>query len=189
MVTKKQALLHLAAEIEALFSRPGSPLHWRRRELRSLGIETGAKFWVGQHLFILNSGKITIGERVALGEFVQLYNHAQIEIGHDFLCAGNLIINTGSHDPLTLLPKGRPTRIGNRVWCGIRVTILDGVTIGDDVVLGAGCLVNKDIPANCIVAGVPARIIRNLNRDTETELWSWPIKRQTPIRLLGKRPL
>ena len=64
-------------------------------------------------------------------------------------------------------------KIGNRVWCGVNVTILGGVTIGDDVVLGAGSVVVKDIPANCIAVGVPAQKIRDLNREKTRKLYSW----------------
>jgi acetyltransferase-like isoleucine patch superfamily enzyme len=78
-----------------------------------------------------------------------------------------LTLNSGGHDPLTLENTAGPIRIGDRVWCGLNVTILQGVTIGDDVVIGAGSLVIKDIPSNTIVAGVPAREIRSLDRTAE----------------------
>ncbi len=51
-------------------------------------------------------------------------------------------------------------KIGNNVWLGSEVTILKGVTIGDNAVIGAKSLVTKNIPANCIAAGVPAKVIR-----------------------------
>jgi len=51
--------------------------------------------------------------------------------------------------------------IGENVWVGARVTILDGVTIGDNAIIGAHSLVTKDVPANTIVAGTPAKVIRN----------------------------
>ena len=54
-----------------------------------------------------------------------------------------------------------PIVLGKRVWIGSNSTILQGVTIGDNAVIGAGSVVTKDIPAGCIAAGVPARIIRN----------------------------
>jgi acetyltransferase-like isoleucine patch superfamily enzyme len=60
-----------------------------------------------------------------------------------------------------------PVRIGNHVWVGINVTILKGVTIGDGAVIGAGSVVSRDIPARCLVAGNPPKVVRH---DVE---WSW----------------
>jgi maltose O-acetyltransferase len=56
-----------------------------------------------------------------------------------------------------------PVRIGEGVWVGSRATIFPGVTIGQGAVIGAGALVTKDVPANSVVAGVPARVIRYLS--------------------------
>ena len=52
--------------------------------------------------------------------------------------------------------------IGNNVWIGANATILPGVTIGDNSVIGAGAVVSKDIPANVLALGVPARVVREL---------------------------
>ena len=53
--------------------------------------------------------------------------------------------------------------IGNNVWIGDKATILAGVTVGDNVIVGANSVVTKDIPSNTMVAGVPARIINSIN--------------------------
>jgi maltose O-acetyltransferase len=166
-------LLHLAAELEALRSHPGDPLPWRRRELRRLGVKFGRELFIVPNLRTMKPGGISLGERVALGINTQLVNHAPISIDDDFLSAGNLIINSGTHDPVTLIPILRPVTIGRRVWCGTRVLILAGVTVGDDVVIGAGAIVIEDVPSNSVVAGVPARVIRTLDRSGITEVWSW----------------
>ena len=57
--------------------------------------------------------------------------------------------------------------IGNDVWIGGNVTILPGVTIGNNVVVAAGAVVTKDIPDNCVVAGVPARKIKDIENDVD----------------------
>lgn len=54
----------------------------------------------------------------------------------------------------------RPIVIGNKVWIGTNVTVLKGVKIGDGCVIAAGSLVTKDIPANCLAGGVPAKVIK-----------------------------
>ncbi|UDQ88170.1 acyltransferase [Xanthobacter autotrophicus] len=57
----------------------------------------------------------------------------------------------------------RPIRVGNNVFLGFGVVVLPGVSIGDNVVVGAGSVVTKDIPSNCVVAGVPAKYIRSID--------------------------
>ena len=55
-----------------------------------------------------------------------------------------------------------PIHIGSDVWFGARVTVVPGITIGDGAIIGAGSVVTKDVPARTVVAGVPARVIREV---------------------------
>ena len=90
---------------------------------------------------------IEIGENTLFGEGVKIYDHnhqySSEKIEHQE-------INTA------------PIKIGKNCWLGSNVIILKGVTIGDNVILGAGCVVHKDIPANSIVINKQEQIIRNL---------------------------
>ena len=52
--------------------------------------------------------------------------------------------------------------IGNNVWIGDKATVLGGITIGDNVIVGANSVVTHDVPSNCVVAGIPAKIVRQL---------------------------
>ena len=165
--------LWLFSEIEAVFSQPNSALRLRRRFLRSCGVKHARHLWVGRNLRLLCHGNLVLGERCALGDFVRIGNHAKITIGDDFTGATGLHLDSGTHDPGTLQPQGREIQIGKRVWCGINVTILAGVTIGDDVVIGAGSVVINDIPPNVIAAGVPAKVIRPLDRRPDQACWTW----------------
>jgi acetyltransferase-like isoleucine patch superfamily enzyme len=170
-------LLLALSNIEAFFSSPGANrLILRRIFMRTSRIEPPDRFWIGHSFFLMHRGRFTIGKRCAIGERSTIANHAKITIGDDFMSAGGLVLNSGSHDTIDLTPQCMEIQIGNRVWCGQNVTVLSGVSIGDDVVIGACSLVTKSIPANSIAMGVPARIVRNLSRNKITDLWSWASK-------------
>ena len=91
---------------------------------------------------------ITMGDRCLVGEMVTIMDSDHHELEPEKRWSGH----------------GRiaPVQIGNNVWIGSRVIILSGVTIGDNSVIGAGAIVTKSIPANCVAAGNPARVIREL---------------------------
>ena len=87
--------------------------------------------------------------------------------------SSGLTIGSGTHEPMDMKPRHLPIQIGHRVWCGFNVTILAGATIGDDVVIGAGSIVTKNIPSNSIAAGIPAKVVKPLVRDADTPIWTW----------------
>ena len=74
--------------------------------------------------------------------------------GVGIVSADHDLSNYEAHKPST------PIHIGSNVWIGMNTVILAGVTIGDNVAIGAGSIVTKDIPANSIAAGVPCRVLR-----------------------------
>ena len=92
---------------------------------------------------------------------------APITIGHNVSFGQQVMVLTSSH---AIGPAGRraaglvykPVTIGNGAWLGARCTILPGVSIGDGAIVAAGAIVHQDVPANALVAGVPARIVRSL---------------------------
>jgi maltose O-acetyltransferase len=157
----------VSALAEAEFKHSSSGIYrFREWQLRLLNIQyVKRRVRIGEQVYFKNTGTITLGERCCIGSFSKFWNYGRIDIGDDFLSAGCLVINTGSHDPDTLQSYTKNVTIGHRVWCGVNVTILAGVTIGDDVVIGAGSVVTKDIPANTIAFGCPARPAKGLERD------------------------
>jgi maltose O-acetyltransferase len=170
--------LWILSEIEALIAEPNDFLFFRRIYLCWQKVKYGKSLWVGRGFRLLNRGNLVLGERCALGDYVRIVNYNSIIIGDDFIGSAGLHLETGSHDPTTLEPNPLPIHIGNRVWCGINITILAGVTIGDDVVLGAGSLVCRDIPSNSVAVGVPARVIKPLLRDNSTSVWTWALRKK-----------
>ncbi len=116
--------------------------------------------------FYTDCGKnITVGKRVFINEGCCFQDQGGIEIGDDCLIGQQVVIATLNHDLIPerradMLPK--PVKIGKNVWIGAHATVLPGVTVGDNAVIAAGAVVNKDVPANTVVAGVPAKIIKKI---------------------------
>jgi acetyltransferase-like isoleucine patch superfamily enzyme len=162
-----------ASELEARLSAPNDRLSLRKRFLRVNSVEFGTPIWIGRGFHLIRHAPIVIGQRCAFGEYTHIIAWDRIVIGDDFLSPGNLYINSGTHETRTLAPRTAPINIGKRVWCGANVTILAGVSIGNDVVIGAGSVVVKDVPENSIAVGVPAVPVGDLDRKAVEPLWRW----------------
>ena len=133
---------------------------------------------VGQRVWISKTFGCDCGKNIFIGDdFTGNFNLTildiwEVYIGNDVMIRPNTMLTTVGH-PLS--PKGRreyaaiakPVKIGIDVWIGGNVTILPGVTIGNNVVVAAGAVVNKDIPDNTLVGGVPAKLIRKLENDID----------------------
>ena len=109
---------------------------------------------------------IMLGKNVFINSGCCFQDQGGIEIGDNALIGQQVVIATINHD---LTPERRanmqfaPVKIGNNVWIGAHATILAGVTVGDGAVVAAGAVVTKDVPANAVVGGVPAKIIKYIN--------------------------
>ncbi|MCQ1952073.1 sugar O-acetyltransferase [Arthrobacter sp. zg-Y238] len=108
---------------------------------------------------------ISLGRRVFINAGCRFQDQGGIRIGDDCLIGHNVVLATLNHD---LSPAHRadmhpaPVTLGRNVWLGSNVTVLPGVTIGDDSVVAAGAVVTKDVPARSLAVGSPARVIRSL---------------------------
>lgn len=114
--------------------------------------------------FYTDFGKnITLGKNVFINACCHFQDHGGITLGDDCLIGHNVVFATLNHG---IAPHERastypaPIRIGKNVWIGSNSTILQGVTIGDNAIVAAGSVVAKDVPANTVVGGVPAKYIR-----------------------------
>lgn len=112
-------------------------------------------------------GSIRIARRVWLGPYVVIYGHGGVEIGENTLVSMHSTILSSNHaipqreTPIRhVADELLPTKIGRDVWIGANAVILGGVTIGDGAVVAAGAVVNRDVAAGAVVAGVPAKVVR-----------------------------
>ena len=116
--------------------------------------------------FYTDCGKnIHFGQNVFVNSGCRFQDQGGIWLGDNALIGHNAVLATLNHDPdpekrANLLPS--PIRIGNNVWLGANVTVLPGVSIGDGAIIAAGAVVTKDVPANTVVGGVPARTIKTI---------------------------
>ena len=125
--------------------------------------------------FICDNGQnIHVGDNFLANYNVTILDIDSVEIGSNVMIGPHTLISTINH-PLTPMGRRRhlgiakPVRIGNDVWLGGNVTILPGVSIGNNVVVAAGAVVTKDVPDNTLVGGVPTRKIRTLENDIEMQ--------------------
>ena len=110
--------------------------------------------------------EIRLGRNVFINQNCTFYDLGGLDIGDDAMISPNVSLITAGHplDPSErrAATTGKPIVIGRNVWIATGAIVLGGVTIGDNAVVAAGSVVTKDAPANCLVAGNPARVLREI---------------------------
>ena len=159
------AALDLAAAYNATTVRQ-SPL--RRRLLSELLGEVGEGTEIRPPLYVDYGRHIRIGARCFANFGLVALDVAEIVIGDDVQMGPNVQLLTPTH-PVEPEPRrqkweaAQPITIGDNVWLGGGVIVCPGVTIGENTVVGAGAVVTRDLPANVVAFGNPARVVREID--------------------------
>jgi acetyltransferase-like isoleucine patch superfamily enzyme len=193
MLNHRYALLAWRYAWRRLLTRAGR--RWRTDGLvflgRHLELEVGRRgeirfgrfVWIGDGTKIrCHEGLVEIGEKTVMGQECTISAYQNVRIGEQCVIADRTMFIDFDHG---IVEVERPIRlqgiykrdveVGSNVWIGYGACILRGVSVGDNSVIGTNAVVTKDVPANAVVAGAPARVVRM--REAPKELrWSRPVE-------------
>lgn len=122
------------------------------------------EMYEGAAIVVCDGGHLELGNNSYMNRsLIQCANH--ISIGDNCAIAPDVLIQDTDFHPVldedgNPKPISKPIHIGNHVWICAKATILKGVTIGDGAIVAAGAVVTKDVPARCVVAGNPAKVVK-----------------------------
>lgn len=133
------------------------------------GIDVGHGVFLGRGTILsCKDGDISIGDHGNFGFHCEVFSGSSVTVGRHGLFAAQAYLVGGGHEfereGLAVIDQPRSSHgivLGDNVWLGTGAKVLDGVTIGSDVVVGANAVVNTDLPDGAIAAGVPARVLRH----------------------------
>ncbi|MDT3727062.1 sugar O-acetyltransferase [Streptomyces sp. DSM 41972] len=161
---RQQRAMRLAARYQATYLDERDQA---KEVLAELLGSVGEDVEIRPPLYVDYGSNITVGARTFVNYHLTALDVAAITIGEDCQIGPNVQLLTPTH-PVEPQPRrdkleaARPITIGDNVWIGGGAIVCPGVTIGDNAVIGAGAVVTKDIPANVVAVGNPARPVRSL---------------------------
>ena len=133
------------------------------------GIEIGSRVFLGRHtLLACKEGDIVLEDGVNVSYNCAVFSASSVRIGAQTLLAAYCYVVGGGHDfdrvDVPVVQQGRPSKgivVGPGGWLGAGAIVLDGVTVGPSAIVGAHAVVTQDVPGYAIVAGAPARVVRD----------------------------
>jgi len=146
-------------------------------------IRFGRFVWIGDGTKIrCHEGAVEIGAKTVMGQECTISAYQRVRIGEECVIADRAMFIDFDHGvveverPIRL--QGiykRDVEVGNNVWIGYGACILRGVSVGDNSIVGTNAVVTKDVPANAVVGGIPARIIR-MREEPQELRWERPVE-------------
>jgi acetyltransferase-like isoleucine patch superfamily enzyme len=131
-----------------------------------IGKKVDDSFFLVPPFYTTGGVDITVGRNVFINQNCTFYDLGGLEIADDVMIGPNVNIITSGHPLEPSQRRGcviaKPIVIERNVWIAAGATIIGGVTVGENSVVAAGCVVTKDVPSNTLVGGNPARVIRSI---------------------------
>ncbi len=136
---------------------------------RNIEIANNVNIMDGCSFYAQNNGKIIIGENSSFNQrvFIGASDQGEIVIGRDVLIGPNVVCRASNHSfsrsDVSMIQQGHSAGrifLGDNVWIGANVVLLPGTHVGNGSIIGAGAVVNGEIPENCVAVGIPAKVIK-----------------------------
>ncbi len=146
-------------------------------------VDFGRFVWIGDSTKIrCHEGRVEIGDKTVIGQECTISAYQHVKIGQQCVIADRAMFIDFDHG---VVEVERPIRqqgiykrdviVGSNVWIGYGACVLRGVSVGDNAIVGTNSVVTKDVPANAVVAGIPARVIR-MREAPEQLRWPDPVE-------------
>jgi acetyltransferase-like isoleucine patch superfamily enzyme len=152
--------------LRGIKSRGTRPVVFGKPVIDASDLEVGDDFkvWSGPRVTMISGwGRMRFGDRCFVNVGSTIICVEEIVVGNDVAFANDVyVMDSDSHGVEGRPHKQAPVHIGDGCWIGARAMILPGVTLGKRVLVAAGAVVTRDVPDDCLVAGNPARVVRQL---------------------------